>query len=172
MNPPCTVVEVLAADSVERQALAPDAGLGPIVNSFYEATEDAGVRVGRTGGEEDRVWVPGESGDSAADGLLDVFADPPVIFGFEVTNGDDAGTGADGEFLLIGRPAHEGGGAIDPEENECGFPTRRGRFPDVSVAVCMSSVYEVCVMGRVVPWEQVTIMPLCGAMSTPVTVLS
>ena len=91
MDPPCAVVEILAADRVEGQALAPDAGLGPVVDPFYEATENAGMRVGRTGGEEDRVWVPGESGDSAADGLLDVFAYPPVVFGLKVTNGDDTG---------------------------------------------------------------------------------
>ena len=80
--------------------------------------------------------MPGESGDGAADGLLEVFADPPVVFGLEIADCYDAGAGADGEFRFRGRPADEGGGAVDAEEDEGGFPACWGGFPDVGIAVC------------------------------------
>lgn len=135
VHPPRSVVEVFAADGVEGEALAPDGRLGTLVDALDEAREDAGVRVGGARGEEDRVGVPVERGDGAADGLLEVFGHPPVVFFFEVADRDQPGAGADGEFLLVGRPAHEGGGAIDAQKDEGGFPARGGLFPDVGVAV-------------------------------------
>ena len=57
--------------------------------------------------------MPGESGDGAADGFFEVFADPPVVFGLEVADCYYAGAGADGELHFGGGPADEGGGAVD-----------------------------------------------------------
>ena len=57
--------------------------------------------------------MPSESGDGAADGFLEVFADPPVIFGLEVADCYHAGAGADGEFRFGRGPADEGSGAVD-----------------------------------------------------------
>ena len=137
MDPTGTVVEVFAADGIEGETFAPDTGGGPVVDSFNEGTEDARVRVGGARSEEDRVRVPGDRGDGAANGLFEVLAYPPVIFGFEVADGDDAGAGADGEFFFRGRPADEGGGTVDAEEDKSGLPASGGRFPDVGVAVCV-----------------------------------
>ncbi|KFY74314.1 hypothetical protein V498_09990, partial [Pseudogymnoascus sp. VKM F-4517 (FW-2822)] len=135
VNPACGVVEVLAAHGVEWQALAPRAGLGALIDALDEGGEDAGVRVGGACGEEDGVGVPGYGRDGAADGLLDVLGYPPVVFFFEVADGDDAGAGADGEFGFRGRPAHEGCGAVDAQEDEGGFVAAGGGLPDEGVAV-------------------------------------
>ena len=94
------------------------------------------MRICAAGGEKDRVGVPGESGDGAADGFLKVLADPPVVFGLEVADCYYAGARADGEFRFGGGPADEGSGAVDAQEDEGGFPACRGGFPDVGIAVC------------------------------------
>lgn len=80
--------------------------------------------------------MPSESCDGAADGFLEVLADPPVVFGLEVADCYYAGAGAYREFRFGGGPADEGGGAVDAEEDEGGFPACGGGFPDVGVAVC------------------------------------
>ena len=80
--------------------------------------------------------MPGESGDGAADGFLEVLADPPVVFGFEVADCYYAGAGAYSEFRFGGGPADEGCGAVDAEEDEGGLPACGGGFPDVRIAVC------------------------------------
>ena len=94
------------------------------------------MRIRAASGKKDRIGMPGERGDGAADGFLQVFADPPVVFGLEVADCYYAGARADGEFRFRGRPADEGGGAVDAQEDEGGFPACRGGFPDVGIAVC------------------------------------
>lgn len=71
------------------------------------------MRICAAGSEKDGIRVPGERGDGAADGFLEVLADPPVVFGLEVTDCYYAGAGADGEFRFGGGPADKGGGAVD-----------------------------------------------------------
>lgn len=60
---------------------------------------------------------------------------PPVVFLLEVADGDQAGAGADCELALGGRPADEGGGTVDAEENEGGLPALWGGLPDVGIAI-------------------------------------
>lgn len=91
--------------------------------------------IGGAGGEEDGVGVPGDGGDGAADGLLDVLGYPPVVLLFEVADGYDAGAGADGEFGFGGGPANKGRGAVDAEEDEGGLVAVGGGLPDEGVAV-------------------------------------
>ena len=57
--------------------------------------------------------MPGNVGDGAADGLLQVFGHPPVILDLEVANRDDACAGADGELGLGWRPADTSRGPVD-----------------------------------------------------------
>ncbi len=113
VHPARRVVEVLAADGVEGQALAPDAGLGLGVHALDEAGEDARVGVGRAGRKEHRVGVPRDAGDCAADRLLHVLRHPPVVFLLKVADGDDAVARADGKLGLGRRPAHKRRGAAD-----------------------------------------------------------
>ena len=74
--------------------------------------------------------MPCHRRDGAANRLLDMFRNPPVVFLFEIADGDDAGTGTDSELRFGGGPANEGGGAVDTEEDECRFVACRGRLPD------------------------------------------
>ncbi|KFY43017.1 hypothetical protein V494_02132, partial [Pseudogymnoascus sp. VKM F-4513 (FW-928)] len=107
------VIQELPADGVEGEALTPWSWLRALIHALDEGGEDAGMGVGGARGEEHGVGVPGDGGDGAADGLLDVLGYPPVVLLFEVADGDDAGAGADGELGFGGRPAHEGRGAVD-----------------------------------------------------------
>lgn len=91
--------------------------------------------VGRAGGQEHRVGVPVDRGDGAADGLLQVLRDPPVVLLLEVADGDDAVAGADGELGLGGRPADKGGGPGDAEEDEGRLVSGGRRLPDKGVSV-------------------------------------
>lgn len=63
VNPAGRVIQELAADGVERQALAPGGGFGTLVGALDEGREYAGVGVGGAGGQEDGVRVPGDGGD-------------------------------------------------------------------------------------------------------------
>jgi hypothetical protein len=79
--------------------------------------------------------MPVDTSNRAADGFLEVFRHPPVVFLLEVTDCDDTGAAADGEFLLGGGPPDECCGAVYPEEDESGDPAGRGGGPDVSVSI-------------------------------------
>ena len=94
------------------------------------------MRICAAGSQKHRIGVPSEGSDGAADGFLEVLADPPVVFGFEIADCYYAGAGAYCEFRFGGGPADEGGGAVDAEEDEGGFPACGGGFPDVGIAVC------------------------------------
>lgn len=135
VHPTSRVVQKLSADGVERQPLAPGRRLRALVDALDEGGEDAGVAVGRAGAEQDAVGVPGDRGDGAADGLLQVLRHPPVVLLLEVANGDDARAAADGELGLRGRPAHAGRGAVDAEQDERRLPAGGCGLPDVGVAV-------------------------------------
>lgn len=102
VHPPARRVHVLAADGVERDALSPRRGLGPLVDALDECGEDAGVGVGGAGREEDAVGVPGEREHRRAQWLLEVLGHPPVVLLLKVADGDGARARADGEFGLVG----------------------------------------------------------------------
>lgn len=137
MNPSGRVIQEFSTDSIKRQPLAPTTRLRPLINPLDIPREHPAVRIRRARRKQDRVGVPRESGDGAADRLLQVLRDPPVVFLLEVADRDDARAGSHGEFLLRGRPPDKGCGAVDAEEDEGGFPAGGGLFPDVCVAVCM-----------------------------------
>ncbi len=79
--------------------------------------------------------MPVDRGDCTADRLLQVLRNPPVIFLFEVADGDDAVTRADSEFGLRGRPADKGSSSSNAEEDKGGLVSGWGGFPDKSVSV-------------------------------------
>ena len=49
---------------------------------------------------------------------LDVLGDPPVVLGLEVADGDESVAGADGELVLLGRPAHARRRAVDAQQHQ------------------------------------------------------
>lgn len=136
LDPASSVVQEFTTDGVEGETLSPSARLRALVNTLDEAREDAGVGVGGARSQEHGVGVPGEGGDGTTDRLLQVLGDPPVVLLLEVADGDYAGSRADGELLLRGRPAHKGGGTVDAEQDEGGLPAGSGLLPNVSIAVC------------------------------------
>jgi hypothetical protein len=91
--------------------------------------------IGRAGSQEHRVGVPGQREDGRAQGLLEVFGNPPIVLLFEVADSDNAGSGADGELVLIGGPANVGSRTVDAEEDESGLPAGRRRLPDEGVTI-------------------------------------
>lgn len=83
------------------------------------------MSIGRSCSEQDRVGVPGYTGDGGADGLLDVLGDPPVVLLFEVADGDQASTRTDCELGLGGSPANTGSSAVDAEKHQGRLPSLR-----------------------------------------------
>ena len=79
--------------------------------------------------------MPGDGGNGAADGLLQVLRHPPVVFFLKVANRDETSARTDSELSLGRSPADAGGGTVNAEEDESGFPTLGGGFPDVRIAV-------------------------------------
>lgn len=135
MHPASSIVQILAADGVERQTFTPDAWRWALIDALDEAAEDARVTICAAGSEQDAVRMPGDGRNGAADRLLQMLGHPPVVLGFEVADGDSSGAGADGEFGLVGRPASAGSGTIEAQENERGLVASGGRFPDVGIAI-------------------------------------
>ena len=144
LNPSRGIIQKLSADGIKRQPLTPRTGLRALINALDIPGEHSAVRIRRSSSQQDGVGVPRQSRDGAADWLLQVLGDPPVVFLLEVANRDDAGAGAHGEFLLRGRPTDEGGSTVDAEENEGGLPASGGLFPDVGIAVCSWGLLAGC----------------------------
>jgi len=135
VDPAGGVIHKLAADGVEGQTFAPGSGLGLRINALDEGREHTSVGIGRAGGQQDRVGVPGDSGDGATDRFLEVLRHPPVVLLLEVANGDEAVTGADSELGLVGRPACKGSCTIDAKEDERRLVSLGSWLPDKGVAV-------------------------------------
>ncbi len=135
MDPPSRAVEVLAADSVEGQALTPYTRVGTGVGSLDEAGEDPGMGVGGSGSEKDGVGMPAHGSDGTPNGLLQVLRDPPVVLLFEVANGDDPVTGADSELGLGRGPTNKGSRSGDSEKNQRRLIASGRRLPDQGVTV-------------------------------------
>ena len=135
MHPSSRIVQILSADRVERKSLPPHAAFRPLVHALDETGEHPRMRIGRSCREEDGVGMPCHGQDGALERLLQVLRHPPVVLLFKVADGDDTRARADGELLLRRRPAHEGGGPVDAQEDERRFPAGGGGFPDVGVSV-------------------------------------
>ena len=93
--------------------------------------------------------MPGNTGDGAADRLLQVLGHPPVVLLLEVADSNDPVTGSDGKLVLGGRPAHESGGSADSKKDESWFIAFRGRFPNDSVTVLRACDNAPTVRGNI-----------------------
>ena len=89
--------------------LAPGRLRGPLLDVLDEAGVDPHLEVRGAGGQQHVVGVPVEAGDGGLEGLLDVLGHPPVHAGLVVADGDDLGSGAHGELVLVRGPANTGG---------------------------------------------------------------
>lgn len=149
LDPTSGVVQEFTTDGVERQTLTPSAGLGSGVDTFDEAGEHTGMGVGRSSGQKNGVRVPRKGCDCAADRLLQVLRDPPVVLLLEVTDSNHSSTGTDGKLLFRRRPAHKGCSAINSEKDQSGLPAGGSLLPDVGITVCWASVSIVRVVIRI-----------------------
>lgn len=100
LDPTSSIIQVFTTDGVEGKALSPRTGLRAGINTLDEAREDSGVRIGRSGCQQDGVRVPRQGCNSTANRLLDVLRDPPVVLLLEVADCNHSSAGADGELLL------------------------------------------------------------------------
>jgi len=136
MDPSSARIHKLSTNGVEREPSTPHTWLGTLINTLDESGENASVGIGGTGSEENRIRMPGDGEDRGPDRLLEVLGNPPVVFGLEVTDGDGAGAGTDGELGFVGRPTDGGGSAVEAEEDESVFPgALSSEVPDVGIAV-------------------------------------
>ena len=58
--------------------------------------------------------MPIQGSDSAPDGFLDVFGHPPIIFLLEITDRNEAGSGAHCKLVLLRTPFDACGRTVDP----------------------------------------------------------
>lgn len=178
LNPASRVIQEFTTDGVERKTLAPGTGLRTGINTLDEAGQDTGVRIGGARCQQHRVRVPCKCCDGTPNGLLQMFRNPPIVLLLEVADGNNAGSRANGELLLGGRPADKSSGTVNSEKDQGRFPAGGGLLPDISIAVCLSIVDLISSSSHGefpsinVPCEQVTMRPLFGAISTLVTVFS
>lgn len=79
--------------------------------------------------------MPCKARDRAANGLLQVLRDPPVVLFLKVTDGDHAGSRTDSKLLLGWRPADARGRTVDSKKDQSRLPSREGSFPDIRIAI-------------------------------------
>ena len=66
--------------------------------------------------------MPVQTTDGGPNGFFDVLRDPPVIFFFEVADGDQARTAANSKFVLFWAPFYASSSAIDTQDYQGRFP--------------------------------------------------
>ena len=115
LDPSRRIVQKLATDGIKWKAFSPSTRLRSSINPLDETREYSRMRVRRSCSKENRVWMPGKSGDGTPNRLFEVFGDPPIVLLFKVAYCDHAGTRPDGKFLFRRRPAHKSCGPIDPK---------------------------------------------------------
>merc|ERR1719270_3365637 len=127
-----------------RHLLAPRRLAGPLLDVLDEAGEHPDLEVGGAARQENIVGVPVKRSHSGLQWLFDVLSDPPVHASLVVADGDDLGTGADGKFVLLRRPANAGGGSVNPEKYKSVLPSTVILFhPNVGVPIRRAGHYPV-----------------------------
>lgn len=135
VHPTGRVVQVLSTDSVERKSLSPNTRRGALIHALDKGGEDSGMGIGRSSSQKDRVRVPSNTGDGAADRLLQVLGNPPVVLLLKVADGNNTVTRSNSELVLGRRPTNKGGGSADSEEDQSRLISSWGGLPDQSVTV-------------------------------------
>jgi hypothetical protein len=79
--------------------------------------------------------VPSNAGDGAANRLLQVLGNPPVVLLLKVADSNDTVTRSNSELVLGRRPANKGGGSANSKEDQSRLISSWGGLPDQSVTV-------------------------------------
>jgi hypothetical protein len=135
MNPSRRIIQEFSADGIEGETLAPRTWLWAGINALDEARENPSMGISRPRRQQDRVRVPGQGGDCAPDGLLQMLRNPPIVLFLEVADRNHSSPGSDGKLLLGRRPSHKRRGPVDSEKDQSWLPARGSFLPDVGVAV-------------------------------------
>lgn len=136
LDPASGLIEVFAADGVERQTLAPNTRLRPLVNALDKCTKDPCMSVCTSDTKQYRVGMPCDTGDCAAQWLFQVLRHPPIVLFLEIAYGCDSCSTSYSKLGLARAPAYTSRGSVDAQQDQSWPPrTIRSRFPDVGVAV-------------------------------------
>jgi hypothetical protein len=99
------------------------------------------LHIATSSNKEDIFRVPIQAKNSASNGFLDMFRDPPVVLLFKVANRNESSSASDSKLVFQRRPFDMRGSSINSEENQCGFPViHRGiECPNVGISVLGTS---------------------------------
>jgi len=140
VDPSCGVV--FSEQLAEGELVTEGSISGVLVDTLDVGGEDASLEVRATGGQEDTVGMPSNTGDGRLV-LLDVLADPPIVILFEVADRDALGTAGYSEFLFIGRPLDVSGSAIDTQNYKSRLPLTILEVPYVGVTILRAGYQTV-----------------------------
>lgn len=93
----------LGKECAEGRTASPGAFVRPRVHVPEKGVEYSYLVVRRSSGDNFIVRMPVDGGHRRAQGLLDVFRDPPVVLLGEVTYGYDSVAGPHGEFIFCNK---------------------------------------------------------------------
>lgn len=94
--------------------------------------------------------MPVDTQNGASNRFLELLGGPPLSLVVEGANTDAPSTRGDCELVLVGRPTDVSGRAIDPKDDESGFPDdfaggRIGDFsPDIGITILRAGDNTVC----------------------------
>lgn len=67
----------------------------------------------------------------------------PVVLRLKVADRDEASATTNCKLVLQWRPLDEGGGSVDPEDDQCGLPYPLLLGPHIGITVCSTCHYTV-----------------------------
>lgn len=89
--------------------------------------------------------MPIDTEDGTANGLLEVFANPPISLFVKTADTNGASTGSTCKLVLERRPSDICCCSVQTEEDESRFPsTITLGFPDICITLAISRINEVC----------------------------
>ena len=130
------------------------------INVLDICGEDSGLHIRTPSGKENIVWMPVHRKNSGPDRPFNRLRHPPIVLSVKGAYGYcpvapihqfvscflsrkrrcTPCTAGDSKFVLEWAPPHIGRCPINPEQNQCGFPSSFGRLlPDVGVAILRCS---------------------------------
>ena len=182
VNPSSCCADVFRTECVERQPTSPNSRFRSFIHILNKCTENASLKklvflekivyfwIGSPSSEKDVIWMPVNTENGTANGLLEVFAHPPITFFIKAANADYSGTGSTSKFILMRRPSNKSCSSVQTKKNKSWFPWPITlRLPNIRIPL---HIRWNKMSREETSWEQVTMRFDLGAQSTLVTSLS